>query len=134
MGGFSNIQTLRRGKCGGGKAECGIRKLPLISRHWTLDSFLASCLLTLDSGLSTHPYLRPVHDGHVEDLRRLMHLDHAAEPVVIGDAERGVPELGGSFHEPDRVGRPVEEAEVGMGVKLCVPCHSTTLIEHMFDR
>jgi hypothetical protein len=63
-----------------------------------------------------------------------MHLDHAAEPVVIGDAERGVPELGGSFHEPDRVGRPVEEAEVGMGVKLCVPCHSTTLIEHMFDR
>ena len=52
---------------------------------------------------------------------------------MVGDTERGVPELGGPFHEPDRVRRPVEEAEVGMGVKLRVPCHSTTLIEHMFD-
>ncbi len=63
-----------------------------------------------------------------------MHLDHAAEPVVIGDAERAVPELGGPFHKPQRVRSPVEEAVVGMGVELCVPCHALSVIERTFDR
>ncbi len=63
-----------------------------------------------------------------------MHLDHAAEPVVIGDGERAVPELGGALHEPQRMRSPVEEAVVGMGVELCVPCHVPSVIERTFDR
>ena len=110
------------------------RVLSLESRVLSLESRVFVLLLTLDSGLSTETHFRPVHDGQADHLRCLMHLDHAAEPVVIGDAERAVPELGGPLHEPQRMRSPVEEAVVGMGVELCVPCHALSVIERTFDR
>jgi hypothetical protein len=84
-------------------------------------------------GRDGHPHLGPVHDGHAKDLGRLVNLHHTAETVVVGDPECGVAELGGAFDELQWMRSPVEEAVVGMGVKLRVPCHSNTLVEHMFD-
>ncbi len=52
---------------------------------------------------------------------------------MIGDAKRAVPEFGGPLHKPQRVRSPVEEAVVGMGVELCVPCHVLSIIERTFD-
>jgi len=84
-------------------------------------------------GFYRHPHLGPIHDGHAKDLGCLVNLDHTAEPVVVGDPEGGVAEFGGAFDELQWMRSPVEEAVVGMGVKLRVPCHSNTLVERMFD-
>ena len=56
-----------------------------------------------------------------------------AKSVVIGHGERRVPPFGCRRDEFVRMRGPVEEAEVRVCVKLCVPCHPARLIEHMFD-
>ncbi len=62
-----------------------------------------------------------------------MYLDHTPKAVVIGDAERGISELGSALYELQWMRSPVEEAVIGMGMELRVPCHSVILVERMFD-
>ncbi len=62
-----------------------------------------------------------------------MNLGGTAKTVVIGDSERCVAQVSGASNEVVRMRSAVEEAEVRMCVEFCVPCHSATLIEHMFD-
>jgi hypothetical protein len=52
---------------------------------------------------------------------------------VVGYAERGVSEFGSALYELQWMRSPVEEAVIGMGMELRVPCHSVTLVERMFD-
>jgi len=60
-------------------------------------------------------------------------LGRTAESVVIGNREGGVPQFGSGRDEVMWMRGSIEEAEVRVSVKLCVPCHPTRLIEHMFD-
>ena len=62
-----------------------------------------------------------------------MDLGRTTEPIVVGDCESGVTQFGSDRYELMRMRGSIEEAEVRMCVKLCVPCHPTRLIEHMFD-
>ena len=61
-----------------------------------------------------------------------MNFGGAPKSVVIGDGERRVPPFGRRRDEFVGMGGSVEEAEVRVCVKLCVPCHPARLIEHMF--
>ena len=62
-----------------------------------------------------------------------MDLGGTPEPIVVGDGQRLVLQLGSDRDEIMWMRCPVEEAEVRVCVKLCVPCHPVRLIEHMFD-
>jgi hypothetical protein len=80
-----------------------------------------------------HPHLRPIHNRETDLACGNVDLGGTAETVVVGDGECHMAQLSGARDEVVRMRSTVEEAEVRMCVELCVPCHGTTLIEHMFD-
>jgi len=80
-----------------------------------------------------HSDLGSVHNRKTNLACSGMHLDHTAEPVDVGNGERRISEVGSSFDQIARMRCPIEEAVVGVNVKLRVSCHTLTLIEHMFD-
>ena len=65
-------------------------------------------------------HLRARDRPHAEELRRVRELERAVDPVVIGERERLVPELGRGRRELLRLGRAVEERERGVAVQLDV--------------
>ena len=62
-----------------------------------------------------------------------MDLCRTAESVVVRDGQGRVPQFCSNRDEFIRMRGSIEEAEVRVSVKLCVPCHPTRLIERMFD-
>ena len=66
-----------------------------------------------------------------EVLRRVRELERAVDPVVIGERERRVPELGRPRRKLFRLGRSVEKGVRAVGVELDVR-HPSVLHEHMF--
>ena len=68
---------------------------------------------------------------HTEVLRRLRELERAVDPVVVGERERLVAELGRPGGELLGLRGPVEERVRRVCVELDVG-HPSTLYEHMF--
>ena len=82
--------------------------------------------------LSAHPNFGAVHDGDADVASGDMDLGGTPEPVVVGDGQRLVLQLGRNGDEIVRMRGPVEEAVVRVSMKLCVSCHPVRLIERMF--
>ena len=67
-----------------------------------------------------------------EVLRRVRELERAVDPVVVGQRERRVAELGRLRRQLLGLGCPVEERVGAVGMELDI-AHPSVLHEHMFD-
>jgi hypothetical protein len=63
-----------------------------------------------------------------------MYLDSPAKPIMVGDTESFISQLGCPLHEVARPRCAIEERVVGVTMQLGVTVHASILVEHMFDQ